>query len=731
MSGSLVLDIDSQRVCGMVKASRDPEAPRGGWIIPVPVIAEHLRETVEQNMSGHPPTSPWRQAATRHAEFARRLFNSESPLRVPDPPADAPPSWWLDPRHRTTRFQERPELHHLLAWATDEDPATPVAKLIVGEGGSGKTRLAVELATRLGARGWIAGVLTTDDIARLPAIAAALPEILAYRHRVFIALDYPEGFGDSLTEFLAQIPGPDRGTVRVLLLARFGGRWWSSLHPAGDVKYRLDRTPIQLAPLSSDPSLAGDRFTEAVHDYRLSVAGPDISPVSGAAVPAGLAEVARSYVTAIKLHALALVSVLHERDHGVMPSEEAVWNDPLTLLVSHERKHWQKAASVRLSRAYHDPLNGRILLAPTLVPAYRDEDAIDAISHIPGMTERFPDDPPEIAALLRDLYPPEGPASLRWWSPLPLDRLGETLLAEVITDSPDSQSATEYVTGLVGAADLPQAVQGLTVMVRLNADPQTSPALTATISHCLGTLGTRDRFRLLPASLLADRQVASGSRLGERYLADLGLADAFTLLQGLDRFSGHRLLQETGLILLDHVDRVLDTDEMRTAGLPDELGRFGPDMRARCLDVPVGTLAHVHAEAMRAHVLLQLGRAGEAVGLAESAARSMRTIFRASAAQGGGPRIVRDNHLIAVVTGPSDQSESLLHILDIYAETLKAVGRLLEESAGVRRECATVASQRAEPDDPEIDANGGDPLVQTGADPVGTGSSGSGRGVGA
>ena len=90
MSGSLALDIDSQRVCGMVKASRDPEAPRGGWIIPISVIAEYLPRTVEQNMSGHEPTSPWRQVATRYAEFSRRLFGSKSPLRVPDPPRNAP-----------------------------------------------------------------------------------------------------------------------------------------------------------------------------------------------------------------------------------------------------------------------------------------------------------------------------------------------------------------------------------------------------------------------------------------------------------------------------------------------------------------------------------------------------------------------------------------------------------------------------------------------------------------
>src|SRR5690242_15294290 len=226
-----------------------------------------------------------------------------------------------------------------------------------------------------------------------------LPAPRLHRHRL------PEGLGDGLTEFLAQIPGPEQGIMRVLLLARFGGRWWSSIHPSGEIKYLIDRDPIQLAPLGSAPDVSMDRFGEAVQDYRLRILGPGTGRAASGGLPAGLAEAARRHATAIQLHALALVSVLNEREHGVLPAEEVAWADPLTMLVAHERKHWQKAAGGRLSRAYGEQLDGRILLVPTLLPAYQDGEALSGISRIPGLTDHYPDDPPDIAELLRDLYP--------------------------------------------------------------------------------------------------------------------------------------------------------------------------------------------------------------------------------------------------------------------------------------------------------------------------------------
>jgi tetratricopeptide (TPR) repeat protein len=697
MSGSLARDLRTQRVCGMIKASRDPQAARGGWLVPIPAIADHLGDTFQRNLAGHGPESPWRQLATRRSEFTEQLFRSQALLRVPDPRHKAPPSWWLNPRHRATRFQHRPELETLLAWALNEDPATPVAKLIVGEGGAGKTRLAVELAEQLNAHGWIAGLLTADDAGRLQGIAETLPEIARLGHQVFIAIDYPEGLARQLTAFLSLIPRPDQGTVRVLLLARFAG-WWKAVSPSGEISYLIDREPINLPPLANSSDASVDRFAEAVDDYRRQIVSADTGTGTGTVLPAGLMEVAQKHTTAIKIHALALVSILHERDHGVLPVQEVGWADPLTLLVDHERKHWREAAS-HLACSVDHRLEGRILLVPTLLPVYKVGEAQAAISRVPGLDERFPGAAPQAADLLRDLYPPDEASSLRWWSPLPLDRLGETLLAEVFAGQ-DGQTACDYAAALLSEAPIAQAIQGFTVMARLNTDPQLHPDTAERLGTCLDTLATTDGFRLLPALLLADRQVPSGQRPGARILANLNYTEALALAQDLERGSNHRLLQEIGLVLLDHAARILNSDEHRMAISPEPLRDIFSELRKRDIIIPAETIAHVHADALRALLLVRLGRAGEATIPAERAARIVRAMFRASSVGGPGPKVIMNEESVVHVYEQTDISESYFYALDVYAGTLNVVGRL-EESVQVRRECAAVAARIAESAPPE------------------------------
>jgi hypothetical protein len=62
MSGSLVLDVRTGRVGGIVKTSRDRQAAVGGWIVPVSIVIEHLEGLANRNTAVHRAGSPWRAA---------------------------------------------------------------------------------------------------------------------------------------------------------------------------------------------------------------------------------------------------------------------------------------------------------------------------------------------------------------------------------------------------------------------------------------------------------------------------------------------------------------------------------------------------------------------------------------------------------------------------------------------------------------------------------------------
>lgn len=61
-------------------------------------------------------------------------------------------SRYLRPEERVVPFQARPELGELLNWCSSADHVA--VRLITGDGGAGKTRLALRLVQELDAYGW-------------------------------------------------------------------------------------------------------------------------------------------------------------------------------------------------------------------------------------------------------------------------------------------------------------------------------------------------------------------------------------------------------------------------------------------------------------------------------------------------------------------------------------------------------------------------------------------------
>ncbi len=170
---------------------------------------------------------------------ATRLYLPEAP----PPESNLSPFELLRWQQRLTGFIGRKaELHQLTAWAESEPPVSLM--LISGGPGTGKTRLAVELAERLTEVGWNAGLfdLTTQ-----------LPLALEEKGNLLI-LDDPEVHSEQLYKLLQSTtkqhsPVP----LRLLLVSR---------RPASAWRAELDKAGAVLsAELSLQPLFPTDSYT--------------------------------------------------------------------------------------------------------------------------------------------------------------------------------------------------------------------------------------------------------------------------------------------------------------------------------------------------------------------------------------------------------------------------------------------------------------------------------------
>jgi hypothetical protein len=144
-------------------------------------------------------------------------------------------------------FWRRPELAELLGWCGE--PGHVAVRLVTGEGGAEKTRLAIELARVLRADGW--------QVLWVPpgAGAEAVREVRWIRRPAVLLVDYAETRTDIL-RLLAKaaddLGGPD---LRVVLLARSAGEWWQKL--IGSADYQLGEMLTATQPIRLRPSIIG------------------------------------------------------------------------------------------------------------------------------------------------------------------------------------------------------------------------------------------------------------------------------------------------------------------------------------------------------------------------------------------------------------------------------------------------------------------------------------------
>ena len=300
------------------------------------------------------------------------------------------PAGLLRPERAVVEFTGRDaELGELLAWCSSDVRRS--VRVLVGAGGTGKTRLALQVASEWQAAGhaWrLVGAGAEGIVLQAARGVTAGP--------VLLVVDYAETRENLVGLLRAVLEDP--GPVRVLLMARSLGEWWDKL--AEQSSYAVARMLAAAALLQLDKPVS-----EAEPDARLAAAAvPYFARALGVPVPGTVVfELLDRRVPVLVLHAAALVAVLRSAEDPARRQRVAVGR-ALDELLEHEARYWRRtAAAARLSD------DGRVLkpvvAAAALLGAADLDDAAAVAGRVPDLAGAGPGELRRWGRWLYGLYP--------------------------------------------------------------------------------------------------------------------------------------------------------------------------------------------------------------------------------------------------------------------------------------------------------------------------------------
>ncbi|MFC7535194.1 tetratricopeptide repeat protein [Actinoplanes sp. GCM10030250] len=335
MSGAAVLTEDGRYLLGVL--IEDPASFEPSRLEAVPV-AYLLREPAFRELLD---AGPGTITVLPEHEFLR-------------PMSQLPPSTMTDihllmPKFGIVPYVERaaPDAA-LLDWASGADPLD--VALVVGAGGTGKTRLAIELCERLRRDQW--------DVGRVDDPRGVAVDRL--RARTLLVVDYAEHQDlDALQDLIVRLserPGGD--PVRLLLLARHAGSWWDWVHPAVIAGTRRGDALVL--------ELESHAFSPAERSAHVTAAATAFAQRLGRPVPDPVGVDSDEYDNVLLVQVAALLAVRGEAVGDAMPGQ--LQAQLLTVLLKREKDSWYRGfpggVTPRLTRLPERAVLIALLAAP-------------------------------------------------------------------------------------------------------------------------------------------------------------------------------------------------------------------------------------------------------------------------------------------------------------------------------------------------------------------------------
>jgi hypothetical protein len=199
---------------------------------------------------------------------------------------------------------------------------------MTGPGGTGKTRLLIELCRHVRLRRWRAGFLHRET----PAVPSwELDGLVDGGQPLLLVVDYAETKRDVLVPVLRRLASHGSPKARVILVARALSDWWPALQGADSKLQEL--LDDQLVAVEHLPPIAEP---EALRPVVVEAAAKAYAGKLGRPVPGteDLDLSARHFADALFLHIRALALVV-----GEAASEEQAL---LGFVLKRERRHWEQ-----------------------------------------------------------------------------------------------------------------------------------------------------------------------------------------------------------------------------------------------------------------------------------------------------------------------------------------------------------------------------------------------------